>query len=293
MTKLLLHLGAHKTATTHFQNSLFLSADKLKAKQIKYVPLSRCRNTYSRVIKACIRKKITVSEAKDRFNRFFAEDAVNNHTVIVSDENILGQFSRTLLTGIIYPEAEDYMALVRQIFEDADLSVFLTVRSYDTFFSSLFCEALRWQKLNDAREYTQNFIQNADWRDLNRRISVALDADIKLLFFEDYIKNPHAHLVTFTKCDFQDITIEQQTNLRSSMTGDAVNTVVAIAPFVSGQMEYRKTVAAIEQALPQSEFRKKFDPWTIDEKAILKDRYTDFKSDLLQRCDLNELLMVC
>lgn len=278
MAELRLHLGAHKTATTHFQNSLEASGAALLRAGVRHVPLSRCRNTYSRVIKACIRGRITPEEARQRFQTFFAEDAEGVETVLVSDENILGQFEGMLSTGVLYPEAGRYMALVAKVFAGIRRRCYLTVRPYDRFFSSLYCEALRWEKQADFEGLKANILARASWQDLISRISAPLGGAPHVYRFEEYVRAPLAVLSDFSGLPPGALTQETRRDLRSSMSRDAVLAIRAGAPFIGSTAAYRRYVREIETALPAGADRPGFAPWTAGETRQLEESYAAFVS---------------
>src|SRR5687767_14404791 len=120
-----IHVGAHKTATTHLQYSMALQRDRIAAQGKDYIPLDKVRE--ADLVKILRRKGWRKFLPSSVFrNKWF--DAIEPlrcgpSTVIISEENFLGG-SKDLLRPDFYPEAETRMAVLRDIVGTERLRLF-------------------------------------------------------------------------------------------------------------------------------------------------------------------------
>ena len=138
MPKILLHIGAHKTATTYLQTRLFRNANTLRQFQVGYVGLERFRDAQAKaggVRRAepfwAIHRRIALAR---RLGALIAEEADQGvRRLVLSDENLLGNLSDISSGTAFYPRAGQRIRAILHSLRRYEVEVVLSIRSYDTF----------------------------------------------------------------------------------------------------------------------------------------------------------------
>ena len=145
---IVLHLGAHKTATTYIQNALELSRDRLVGVDVGYVPLRELRSTVTELLGFGRRG------LPDGVARLLGENG-DSKRLILSDENIIGGLKPTR-TGFYAKRGRRVSKLLKAL-GPHKIQIFFAVRSYDKFFSAMYCEYIRHHPFVTAQSYLQRF----------------------------------------------------------------------------------------------------------------------------------------
>ncbi len=128
---LALHLGAHKTGTSHLQAALSLNAASLAAVGALAPPLTEIRREATRLLGA------EPDGARAWLLGLARTDAAR---IVISDENLPGRLAAVARGGRLYP------ALARRLAPFAEwpgpVEVHLTLRSYETFWPAIWLETL-------------------------------------------------------------------------------------------------------------------------------------------------------
>lgn len=133
-----IHLGAHKTASTHLQQCLRVSREQLRSGGVFYAGPVLLRD---RMPLGDALAQGKASRAAREFTRLLAEHAANQPRMLLSDENILGGTHRNHIVnagGVLYPAA---LRRVRQVIDMAGrvpVTLFLSLRDPATFNISAF-----------------------------------------------------------------------------------------------------------------------------------------------------------
>ena len=105
-----LHLGAHKTATTYIQRILATNKDTLLENGVFYLPLAQTRAKLSKQIMGLSRKgrrsADLVSHRQAILDELSGKGLERCHTVLISDENLLGSPGR-FKKGNVYETIPD------------------------------------------------------------------------------------------------------------------------------------------------------------------------------------------
>ncbi|MEO0682051.1 MAG: hypothetical protein AAF192_16730, partial [Pseudomonadota bacterium] len=139
-----IHLGAHKTATTHLQGALAARRKDLLRAGVEYVPLHRMRKAQVQ----SLRKRLDGEGAGRPARRAALIEALlpngpRRAAVALSDENLIG-IPMTLLRRGLYPKAGRAVRFLSSLADDgAELRLFLATRSLDTLLPSTYAEAAR------------------------------------------------------------------------------------------------------------------------------------------------------
>ena len=147
MRELRLHLGAHKTATTHLQQILAGRTAALAAQGVAFVPPTAFRPALH---KARRWRHLDRAGVAPRLAAEIAALAGGAEVLAISDENLIGD-TRGAVALRLYPELEKRLSVLATLAAGAEVHVFLAIRSFDRFWPSAFAEALRHHTMPAGR----------------------------------------------------------------------------------------------------------------------------------------------
>lgn len=176
---IVLHLGAHKTATTYVQNALELSRDRLADLDVGYVPLTELRSTVTELLGFGRRG---APAAVDRL----LEKYRDCRRLILSDENIIGGLKPTR-TGF-YAKRGRRVSKLLNASGSHKFQIFFAVRSYDKFLSAMYCEYIRHHPFVTAQSYLGGFNPGTfNWpRIIETLIALVGAKNVVIWRFEDF-----------------------------------------------------------------------------------------------------------
>jgi hypothetical protein len=196
----ILHVGAHRTATTTFQTYLRQNRDVLAGTGIGFWGPWRTRNG---LLSGVADRPAKASDAKRARGRVqLALHAAGQRGVtrlVVSDENMLGSTRQSLRAGRLYPAAGERIARVSEGFGRVHRIV-LSVRSLDAWWASSMAFLIpRGQPLPSEARIAQIAESPRTWRHLVTDLACACpQAEIVVVPFECYADNPGAQLALMT-----------------------------------------------------------------------------------------------
>lgn len=157
---LALHLGLHKTGTSHLQAALRLNAAALGAAGVAAPPLTEVRR------EATARLGREPEAARAWLARLAGSGA---RRVVISDENLPGGLAGYAKGGPIHP------ALARRLAPFAawpgEIEVFLAVRSYEEFWPAIWLESLLHRAAGPWAAFAAGIdAERARWPDLVARL---------------------------------------------------------------------------------------------------------------------------
>ena len=244
MTQIRFHIGAHKTATTHLQ----LTLERCRFRSgTRYVPLKRLR----RFLTSRVRKGPVVVP----WHRLYSG------TWLFSDENILG----TTADGLeLYPDP----ARALRYFSDRPLSLFLCVRSYETFLPSAWGERLWHHRFEPfpAR------LPGRRWCDLVSDLRAALpEAPIHVWRYEDYRRHAEQIARYYSGDAIEAFGPELDSKPKSGFSARAVSELHQY----KGSHVGRRRLEAVRERFPIDSEHSRFDPWSEAQKDELRALYAD------------------
>lgn len=246
MTRIRFHIGAHKTATTHLQMTL---AGCRLAAGTRYVPMKHLR----RWLVSPIRK----GRPHLPWHRWY------RGTWLFSDENVLGTTADALR---MYPDA----AAALEYFADCELSLFLCVRSYDSFLPSAWGERL-W---HHAVEPFEPELPARRWPDLVGDLQDALPGvPIHVWRYEHYPEHAGAIARFFAGGAIERFPPRLASRPKSGFSARAVAELERFAGTRAGKRQLRR----VRARYPVSDRYPPFDPWSEAQKRELRAMY---RSDL-------------
>ncbi|MEP2717426.1 hypothetical protein [Pseudophaeobacter sp.] len=257
-----LHLGAHRCATTSFQEYLRQNADELETQGIGFWGPRRTRNgllhgvlptpslagAQSLAKRARGRIKMNLNQSRER----------GIEQLIVSDENLIGSTRTNLRFSGLYSGVGERMARYGEAFDGQVTSVALNIRSLESFWtSSLTYAVARGHRVPSAIQLQNLAESRRSWRDVITDIACAMPGvAIKVLPFETFGGRPEQQLALLTGCDAP--RSHARVRLNASMRLEDLR-----AHLLQGTA----------QELPQSEGRWR--PFDEVQCAMLRENYAD------------------
>lgn len=181
-----LHIGAHKTATTHLQRSLSEQSDVLKGSGVRFFGPPFFRKGASIAERFGLVGKVTEDQAQAAFARM-SGDA---RRVIISEENFIGTMHdrNAQMAFPLYPKGPERISALAARIAPHGLDVFLGLRNPADYICSCYCQALivgRKVVLDEVKAH--NKISAIDWADLVARIRASAGVrHLTVWQYEDY-----------------------------------------------------------------------------------------------------------
>lgn len=200
-----LHLGAHKTASTHVQTRLAAMRDALAADDRAFLPLRALRDMRLRTLarrdpRAWFGPSGLAWAVRARLAPHLPDGA---RTLILSDEDFLG-FADEALAAPSYPAAERRLRPLRALAAGRPTRLFLAVRSWDGYAPSAYAQLLRSAHRPGGFDAIRRRMMREppDWAGLAARLLRLFPAaDLVVWRYEDYRLNERAILAEIIGAD--------------------------------------------------------------------------------------------
>lgn len=245
-SKLNIHFGVHKTATTYIQRHI--QADPSEGFQ--YLPLDVFRD---------LREQFGL-------NQSLRQDSWHNwrHNTLISDENLL---SPALLrsSSIIYPNAKERITNVLKNFVNKkDITVYITLRPMCDFLPSFYCQLLRHRK---------KFISYEDWAG-----HLSLDTlSWHDTFNESILRN---HKVNFILLDYMNFSDKSSDFINALTFGNFKNPHIKTRPLASFTNKELRKYSGSKTLFPNN--NDKFNPYSTEMRTKSYQVYREDLSKLSQ-----------
>jgi len=187
--KIVLHLGAHKTASTYLQKCLAQSGGRLAASAIAYQgprelrpyltnwPARHARSEAERIADAMAWLFDTAEEK-------------GLQRLILSEEQFLGTLRPLMQGGTLYETLGESLAPVVRAMQGRPFEIVMALRGYDEFFASAYCQVLRgWRFQRFGAGLREHFLDHPrGWADVVADIAALCPAEtpIRLWRYEDF-----------------------------------------------------------------------------------------------------------
>lgn len=269
MTEFRIHIGAHKTATTHFQDSLSRAEPLLRTRGIGYIPRSEFRgkrilaqvHAASDQIAFSIFARITLEQLLER-------NKISAPRILISEEDILGS-SFSLMAGM-YPQGVNRLRQWKELLGESSVTVFLSIRNYRDILPSAYSQGVRDGALLPDFDHVLNYWKTArpSWCELIQRIQTEFaHARLVVWSFEKYIQNPDVVINKFVGCNLGGIDVASG-DQNSRMTLEAIQE----ARRVRSDLNLSERRREIERIVKDKKGRY-FDPLSPVDKATLNEWY--------------------
>ena len=199
----ILHIGAHRCASTSFQHYLRRNSDKLAGNGIGFwgprytrkglfrgltsEAKTDTRGTANR--RGIGRVRLNLSQCEQRYR-----------TLMVSDENVLGSMRENLRSGKLYPNAANRMTRFLPAFDGYVRDVVLNIRSPETYWASVLGYVLmRGGPVPDPDVLDRIARSRRGWREVVKDIADAVPGTrLRILPFEVFAGRPDRQLAAFS-----------------------------------------------------------------------------------------------
>ena len=202
---IILHVGAHRTATTSFQRYLRANADAIRASDTGiWGPLRTRKGLFSGLFPGPAMQGRSPDRVKGRVALQLASAReAGVARLLVSDENMVGSSRHCVRTGVLFPAAGDRMARYGAAFDGTINRIILNIRSPETWWASAGAYAIsRGHGVPDMAQLDRIATGSRSWRDVITDLACAVpDAEIKVATFEEYAGRPDALLAEATGVD--------------------------------------------------------------------------------------------
>lgn len=202
---IILHLGAHRTASTCFQHYMRENAGDLRKAQIGYWGPFRTRDG---LLAGVIPVIGSTSSPAEQFRRAKGRIALNlrraeaggTRQLVISDENMIGAPRRNLRDSRLYGAIGERIARFNEAFGGRITRVALSVRSQETYWSSVAAFAVgRGHRVPTADDLDRLVTTNRHWREVIDDLSCATpQAELMVLPYEVYGGLPERKLSVMT-----------------------------------------------------------------------------------------------
>ncbi|CAA0124417.1 Uncharacterised protein [BD1-7 clade bacterium] len=269
-SELHLHLGVHKTATTHLQQ--VLSINRGKQEEFVYIDNDSFRESFTHANRFVDDRH---AEAINAYLKTFV--ALKSKRVLISEENIIGEPKDIFGSKDLYPRAAERLAKLGEFVSGFDThTIWLSVRSMDTFLPSIYCEYLRHWPYKSFDQVLDGQYQQS-WVPLIKLVAEAFpNSQIKIVCYEKYRYVLPFLLETMTgSCDTQQWNLLSDLRPRSSHSEFAIHVARLINPIISSHKlaQVIDWVSAVSFKYAATD--RKFSPFDTPTKRALQDQYRD------------------
>jgi hypothetical protein len=271
-----LHIGAHKTATTHLQDVLEALRPPLAAAGVDFIPRERSRHLHLHAHAGRLGWRLWLGGAamRRKIDARVGPLRSGPPVVAISDENMPG-LATALLGGDFYPAAErrlrPFAALARG---PAPLAVFLSVRDPAGLLPSAYAQVLRSRPVpggfGPIRE--RALARPPRWSDLVARVRRALPGvPLRVWTYEDYRHHDRAILSAFCGTALPPLPVLPPPASTRAPSAEAMARIEALDPGL-GPAAHAAAVAAIAAADGGG---PRFAPFAPAEAALLGEAYAE------------------
>ena len=202
----ILHIGAHRTATTSFQHYMRENAGLLRHLGIGFWGPRRTRDgllTGVIPLPGCSTAEDQLSRARGRIAiNLRKAEAEELRQMVVSDENMIGAPRHNLRSAKLYPAAGYRMARFDTAFAGRITRVVLSIRSQDSYWGSVLSYAVGRGHQLPCPQTLESLARGArGWRDVITDLACALPgAEILVTPHEVFGAMPEQRLAVMTGC---------------------------------------------------------------------------------------------
>lgn len=202
--KVFLHIGAHRCATTTFQEYMRQNRAKTAHDGIAYWgPQVTRSGLFQGVLPGpqLLPKGDAKKRARGRIKlKLASERATGFNQLVVSDENILGSMRQNLHLGTLYGDAGDRLDRFSSAFDGELTDIVVNIRALDHYWTSALtygvARGFPFPSVDMLDRYAKS---QRSWRDVITDIATALpNVNIRVQPFETFGGRPNAQLSSMT-----------------------------------------------------------------------------------------------
>lgn len=268
--EIILHLGVHKTATTHIQSRLWNSREKLLNHGIQYIGLGQLRE----IMTSKLGGGHTASDIMTALTPY-----LDAEKLVISDENILGGTDMPE-SKKLYSGAGSRLKILLSALHQYEITAHITLRDYADYLISRYCESLRHYKFRNFNGYYRNTdFSTISWLDLLNDIRVAGCKNLVVSDFNFAIRSNDDYFSRMLGVDFQ---LEEATDSaatrRSKMSLETIRILNALNKHYPPQLV--KKIMNMMDNHKQISTSTPFNPFKEEDLARLKANYSEHMQQL-------------
>lgn len=271
-----LHLGAHKTASTHLQKSLDKNAALLKENDVRYYGPKYLRHKDHAFLDLFGLRPDGVSTGDRNGPAQIEWLAKGARRVVLSDENILGPVFDRLNPGVLYPQADIRVESFVNAIGDHPVSLFLATREPSSWVASLYSQRVVGGETRSFRKFVgTNKPCALRWSNLVDRLrKVTSLSGIFLWRKEDYPEVAAPVLRRMVGWRLGPLVGRIDGKVNAGLSGAAIEQLL----LWNTEGQKNETLSRVKEAkelLPISADMGPFDPWTETDKTKSRDAYAE------------------
>lgn len=269
------HVGVHKTATTFMQQRLHRSHGRLTRNNIGYMPLAPFRAAFTNRLAHIDPAEVDIQQyARHCFHNGREREI---QRLVLSDESLGGYLGRLVNGRAPYVDAAERLGLLRACLpDDAEITLFCSVRAYASFFPSAYSELMRYRK-----RYVPfgNFMNRAEaaqlsWPSTIQGFIDGLRPHRTLIWRYEDFRNQADQILRELAFGVELPEKEARPGERPSLSHMAIEVLDLVAAH-KGRDVADRLIETVAQSLPKSEGFEQFDPWTPSQRIELEQRYAE------------------
>lgn len=202
--KVSLHIGAHRCATTTFQEYMRQNRAQAAMDGVCYWgPQVTRSGLFQGVLPGpqILPKTDPAKRARGRIKlKLAAERATGFDQLVISDENILGSMRQNLHLGTLYADAGERLRRFGEAFEGELTDLVLNIRALDHYWTSALTYGVARGFPFPTTDMLNRYVKSErSWRDVITDIATALpDVNLWVQPFETFGGRPNAQLTSIT-----------------------------------------------------------------------------------------------
>ena len=271
--KIIIHAGAHKTASTHLQNRVLENENLVVKSGCSYLGPEKIRDQFGTLWRALGR-----SDTPDEQERKLAALAAGQPRLVISEENIIGGF-KDLMNGpnraILYPKAVERLARLAQLVAPNPLHIAMAVREPSSYYVSVYNQLLLSGRFQTWERFSKGLDPTAvKWSDILRPIAeIPGVAAVSIWRYEDYHRLLPQILNTLLGQPRPDIPLHMEKRMHEGLSERAVQ--ACCTWHAAGYGGRLGTVA--REDFPISDAYPKFSPWP---EALMRESRAAYGRDI-------------
>ncbi len=267
LTTVALHLGAHKTATSHLQQSISAARDEIGAAGVRFKGPNELRRAGHSIAEHFGLDGSAAVDVPKRLGKMLN----GAHRLVLSEENFWGvlHIKGGQIPLPLYPNAIPRLAALVAALRPVPLDLFVAVRDPAAFVTGAYSQLLLAGYCPPVDQFRKaNGFDLIDWADLVERIvTVTGAASVTVWRYEDYQDVLPQILALMLGIEAAHAVQPIARKVHASLSSRAVAEALAGASKTETMAEAGQRAAQARKAHPISSRNPKFDLWRGDERA--------------------------